>query len=148
VTDLHTPGQITDALLSTAQTFFGAVKVYDHTVPGDAGKMYLLMQSIDGGTTSGPPLTDPDADIDMVFQFDCVATRRDAAQYLQGRLYAFLLGRNADGSFATPVTIPTSRRVAARMLNSAPGGVQVQGTPPQYLYVTQDRFTLTITPSP
>lgn len=148
MTDLHTPGQITDALLSAAQTFFGATKVYDHTVFGDVGKMYLLLQTISGGGTSGPPMTAPDADITMVFQFDCIATRRDAAQYLQGRLYAFLLGRADDGSFATPITLPTSRRVADRMLDSAPGGVEVQGTPPQYLYVTQDRFTLTITPSP
>lgn len=153
MTDFHDPGQVTDAVLDAAQSFFqsaaAGTKVYDHKVPGDAGKMYVVAHVLDGGGSDGAFFSDqPDSDVTMVFQFDCVAIKRNAAQFLQGKLNEFVLGRTpGSGNFATPIEIPTAKRVAARVRDGAPGGVQVQGTSPQVLYVTQDRFALTITPS-
>jgi hypothetical protein len=94
VTVAYSRGQTTDALLSALRTAFGSTKVYDMLVPGDASSPYLLVMPVDGGSTTGPGLVDPDATI-----------------------------------------------------ASAPGGVTTSGTSPQVLFVTQDRFTLWITPS-
>jgi hypothetical protein len=146
VTVAYSRGQTTDALLAALRGVFGSTKVYDMIVPGTVGKMYVLVMPIDGGSTAGPGLDDPDAQIAVTYQIDCIADMRQAVQYLQDKLYGAMLGRT-DGVLDMPIEIPAGRRVADRVIDSAPGGVTTSGTPPQVLFVTQDRFTLWITPS-
>lgn len=139
-------GPVTDAHIAVLRAEFGATKVYDTVVPGTATLPYLLVQVIDGGETQGP-WADPEATYSIVHQVDCVGRMRSEAQWLQEKAFHLLTDRTA-GNFDTPIEIPAGRVVADRLLDAgALGGVTPQGTPAQYLYVTQDRYTSWITPS-
>jgi hypothetical protein len=122
-------GPVTDAHIAVLRAEFGATKVYDTVVPGTA------------------TLPDPEATYSIVHQVDCVGRMRSEAQWLQEKAFHLLTDRTA-GNFDTPIEIPAGRVVADRLLDAgALGGVTPQGTPAQYLYVTQDRYTSWITPS-
>ena len=120
--------------------------VYDTVVPVDAQFPYWVVYQIPGGEGYGPPLTDPDADTQIVVQVDSVAGRRDQAQLNRDRAANVMLSRRG-GALQYDMGAIAGWAFCGRMRNDVPGGVEVEGAPPNAVFTASDRYTIAVTPT-
>jgi hypothetical protein len=138
---------ITSALIGTIVGAKPSWSVHDHPyVLAQPTYSYLGVFSVPGGFYSGPPLTAPNADVQLVYEMRAIGTRRDQAQLLGDSTAELLLGRDADGAFRVPFNPVPGWAVCDRMpTDTEPGGVEVvPGTPT--LYQDSRRYTIALTP--
>lgn len=122
-------------------------KVYDHRFKGKEPPFpYAVVKHVGGVALDGPAFTAPDADVAVHFQVDSVGTRRDQAQLLGDAVREVILGRLATGSFKSALAI-SGWVVCDRLPLSALGGVEVNGTPPNEIYVVPQQYALHVTPA-
>lgn len=124
----------------------GGPKVHDHDVPPNTTLPYVCLYQIPGGSYSGPPLWDPEADLTAIFQVDAVGTRRDQAQWLADKVKNVTLGRVA-GQLQYPLSPPAGWRECARLAADTPPGVIRSTDARNPLYSVPQRFAVAITPS-
>lgn len=122
-------------------------KVYDTNVPPSAASSYYMLSQIGGGSFSGPPLTAPEIDEEIVYQLDAVAARRDQAQLMADRGKELMVGRDATGALRFALTMPGGWVESGRIRNDVPGGVDQEGAPPSVVYTAPNRYTVQVTPS-
>lgn len=136
---------VTNALLELLRQPGRTVLDHPYTVENPRYP-YLAVSAIPGGAFSGPPLTHPDADAELVYQVDAIGTRRDQAQALGDWAAGRLLRREVDGAYTHDFGTVEGWAVMARMpTDTTPGGVEV--TPaPTTLYRDSRRYTIALTP--
>lgn len=122
-------------------------RVYDSKVPPDATHHYWLVTHIAGGGYGGPPLTQPEADTTLVYQVDSVGARRDQAQWAADKAATIMVGRGAGGALTFALAMPAGWNECARMRNDVPGGVEVEGAPPNLVFTASNRFEVVVTPT-
>lgn len=124
------------------------IRVYDTTVPTGATFPYVMLTPLPGGSSYGPALTNPDADLEIPYQIDGVGSRRDQAQFAADRAMQALVGRDpATGAFRVPFDPVTGWNVCDRMRDDeALGGVVPEGAPPSITYTAPQRFKIAVTP--
>jgi hypothetical protein len=135
---------VTNAFLELLRS--GGLAVYDHTVPPAARRPYCMVSSIPGGGWSGPPLMGGQDDASLVYQVDYVAARRDQAQLYRDKGDAVVVGRT-DGGLDFEFPYVEGWACCDRIRTDAPGGVEVEGAPPNAVYTAVRRYTITMTPS-
>lgn len=138
---------VTNGLIELLKRAPSSKTVLDHPHTVDSPSYpYLALFAIPGGSFSGPPLTAPDADAELVYQLDAMGTRRDQAQALGDWAAARLLGREADGGYTFDFGEIVGWVVAGRMpTDTTPGGVEVVPATPT-LYRDTRRYTIALTP--
>jgi hypothetical protein len=138
---------ITNALITTIVTTKPGWSVHDHPyVLAQPTYPYLGVFSVPGGFYSGPPLTAPNADVQLVYEMRAMGTRRDQAQLLGDSVAELLLGRDPDGTFRVPFSPVPGWAVCDRIpTDTEPGGVEVVPGPTT-LYQDSRRYTIALTP--
>lgn len=107
---------------------------------------YLALFAIPGGGFTGPPLTAPTADAQLVYQLDSVGTRRDQAQLQGDKAATVLVGRRPDGTFLVDFEGIEGWAFCDRMpTDTTPGGVEVVPAATT-LYRDTRRYTFALTP--
>jgi len=137
---------VTNALIALLKSQAGW-SVHDHPyIVEKPTYPYLAVFQLPGGRFSGPPLTAPDADAELLFQLDAIGRRRDQAQLQGDKACALLIGREADGSYTHDFGAVEGWKVTGRMpADTTPGGVEtIQATPT--LYRDTRRYTIALTP--
>lgn len=137
---------LTTALLTMLVSGTGK-PVGDHKAPLSTDPPYCVLYSIPGGGFWGAGLVAPDADADFVYQVDSVGLKRNQAEWLADRVRRSMLARSASGAFQVTLTPPTGLKVADRLPDSGPGGVQVSGIPPHEVFSVAERFVLRVVPA-
>lgn len=120
--------------------------VYDaDSAPDGRSFPYVVLYQVAGGGSSGPPLTAPDADAEIVFQLDGVGQIRGSAQWARDWACNVLIGRNPDGSFKVALDLPADLAVCDRLLDETMSGVDREGTPPNATFTAAQRVRVAIT---
>lgn len=104
-----------------------------------AAPPYLILYPLWSTSLESTPLVAPDSDWEWNYQVTGVAERGDQTEWIRDRVLQLLLGRNADGSFETPLEVP-GIRVMNRWLSDD------SGTEPGTLS-TDLRIVLSVTPA-
>ena len=138
---------VTSNLITMIKAALPGSRGYDHNVPVDAELPYWMLTHIPGGGFSGPPLTAPHVDAELVFQIDGVGARRDQAQWIRDKVIEVLLARSLSGSLVNPLTMPSGWVECDRMPEEGSGGVEQEGAPPHVTYTAPQRFTVVVTPT-
>lgn len=142
---------VTSAVVALVRAHLPASSVYDFNVPSTAAYPYSNLMPIPGGSYSGPPLYDPEADSALVFQWDSVGTRRDQAQFRADQINAIMLGRVA-GALRWPLDPHLSPLApgwveCARLPAETPGAPEPYATPgAATIYTVSNRYTVVVTP--
>jgi hypothetical protein len=120
-------------------------KCGDHKSPAIAVHPYPVLYSIPGGTVSGPPLADAQADADLVYQLDSVGRTRDQAEELAGRMLNWVVGRARDGKFLVVTANPDGHIIHDRIAEGSIGAPLAEGTQPNEVYTVSQRFVISVT---
>lgn len=137
---------ITNNLLTMLAAGTGK-QVGDHKAPAVPVYPYSVLYVLPGGEYWGAPLIAPDADVDMYYQVDSIGARRDQVEWLADRVRRTMLARTSGGVFQVSFTNPTGWKVADRVPEGGPGGVQVEGSPPNEVFSIPERFALRVVPA-
>ncbi len=137
---------VTSALLTMLAAGTGK-PVGDHKAPLATAPPYSVLYSIPGGGFWGAALVGPDADADFVYQVDSVGLKRNQAEWLADRVRRSVLARSSSGAFQVTITPPAGLKVADRLPDGGPGGVQVAGVPPHEVFSVAERFVLRVVPA-
>lgn len=138
---------VTNALIKALRDAGPGKTILDHPYQVEKPSYpYLAVFAIPGGSFSGPPLTAPDADAELIYQLDAIGTRRDQAQAMGDWAAGVVVGREASGLFRVSFEDIPGWKVADRMpTDTTPGGVEVVPAATT-LYRDTRRFTLALTP--
>lgn len=124
--------------------------VGNHEIPElpNTKSPHFIVYSIPGGGFSGPALTAPHADAEMVFQVTSVGWQPQQAQWMAALARRTVIDRTAGGAFqvAGP-TPPTGWVVNDRRPLGGPGGVDSEGNLPHRVYSVVDRYVVCVTPA-
>jgi hypothetical protein len=134
-----------DALLALLRSCLAPHPVGDGAIPPGVAFPYGNLTSIDGGTTEGPGLGDPEELTTLAFQFDAVGQERAQAQALLDAGTTVLLGRDG-GALLYPLGALDGWAECGRLREGSPAGTSREGTPPNAAYTGSVRIALTITP--
>lgn len=137
---------ITDAFLSMLSTGTGKT-VGDHKAPTGQAFPYHVLHVIPGGGYWGAPLAAPDAQADFVYQIDSVSSQRKNCEWAADIARRTVLTRNPAGAFQVTLVPPTGWKVADRVPDGGPGGVTVEGVPPNEVFAVAERFVLRVVPA-
>jgi hypothetical protein len=117
--------------------------------PGQDGERpfpYAILYTIPGGSFSGGPLVEPDADASVVYQINCAALRVNQAEQLADAARAVMLERTSTG-FTIPSPEVPGWVIIDRAPDGAPGGTEYSGTPPKRVFTAAERYVLHVTPA-
>ena len=89
--------------------------------PPDAPLPYAIVYAIDGGDIYGPPLTDPEGDVECIFQVTCVGGTSAQAILVADEVRTTVLGRNPTGTFLTPLELPAGEVIDRQSAFGMPG---------------------------
>ena len=137
---------VTTALLSMLAAGTGK-PVGDHKAPLSTEPPYCVLYSIPGGGYWGAALVGPEADADFVYQVDSVGLKRNQTEWLADRVRRSMLARTSSGAFQVTINPPLGLKVADRVPDGGPGGVQVDGDPPHEVFSVAERFVLRVVPA-
>lgn len=114
--------------------------------PLPADYPFAVFYPITGGGYDGPPLTGPSEQVTQAFQATCTGQTRAQAQALADELQGLAHGRLPSGAFNTPLAVP-GYTVLDRAPDPTPPGVMPVGDPPNRVWNSPVRFTVTVTPT-
>lgn len=103
-----------------------------------------VLHVIPGGSVSGPPLGEAQADATFMFQADAVGRTTVQALSLASRQRHWIAGRGTDGKFAIVTAIPGGFVVHDRILEGSPGAPLLEGSPPNEVYTVSDIFSVSV----
>ncbi len=137
---------VTNAILTALRAQPGWT-VHDHPhVIQSPSYPYLALFAVPGGGFTGPPLTNPHADVQLVYQLDAVGARRDQAQLQGDKAARVMVGRAPGGAFLVDFEDVEGWAYCDRMpTDTTPGGVEVVPATPT-LYRDTRRYTIALTP--
>jgi hypothetical protein len=138
---------VTTALVSMVASSTGKA-AGDHKAPAarTVGQPYVVVYSIAGGGFWGPGLTAPDASADLVYQLDAVGATRAQAEWMGDAVRRTLLART-NGAFQVAFPAVSGWVMADREPSGGPGGIGVEGVPPNEVFTVAERYTLRLTPA-
>jgi hypothetical protein len=97
--------------------------VYWGKVDADAALPYVVVYAIAGGELGGPPLTNPEADAELIYQVTCVGGTPTQAVWMDDHVRAVVVGRTSTGDFSTPLSVPSGVVVDRQTLSGSSGAV-------------------------
>jgi hypothetical protein len=121
----------------------------DHEAPTLLPKKpWGIMYLITGGELSGPPLWSPDADADVIFQFDVTGLRPDHALFGGDQVRRTMLSRSG-GVFQVPSPDLTefAMKINGRLPAGPVSGIIPGGDPGHRVYSWSERYAVQVTPS-
>jgi hypothetical protein len=95
--------------------------VYWGKVDVDAALPYVVVYAIMGGELSGPPLTNPEADAELIYQVTSVGGTPTQATWMDDKVRALVVGRTSTGDFTTPLSVPNGVVVDRQSLSGSSG---------------------------
>lgn len=107
---------------------------------------HCIVYLIPGGGFSGPILSAPDADVSLILQVTSVGKQRRQAQWMADLVRRVVLARTSSGAFQVQLDSPVGWAVIDRRPVGGPGGVDLGGKPPHYVFSQADRFEIYVTP--
>lgn len=122
-------------------------EVGDHRAPAAAGYPYWTVWGIPGGGASGPPLGASQADAAFAFQVDAVGQTREQSERLAGRSRDRVAGRGPNGAYSAAAANPPGAVVNDRILDGGPGAPLPEGTYPNEVWTTSERFVIYVSAS-
>lgn len=149
VSILAPDGAVTDAVLALLEST--GLPVYDGVYDGPQPPRstdwpFAVFYPISGGGYDGPPLTGPDEQVTLAFQVEVSGLRRDQTQWMADRLQGLVHGRLPSGLFNTPLSV-AGYVVLDRAPYPVPPGIFPVGDPPNRVWNSSVRFTVTVTPT-
>lgn len=139
---------VTDAVVALMRAQLPTeIEAYDHFAPREGRVFpYVIVYRIQGGDSYGPPLWDPNADLNLVYQIDAVGERRDQAEFV-GSLVAQIMIGTSNGSPLYQLNLPPEISECGRLRHDVPGGVDVEGDPPHEVFTLPGRYEVCVTPT-
>ena len=120
-------------------------RVGDTVAPADTSGPYYVVHHITGGDLWGPGWVSWDS-LDLMYQVDSVAARRDAAQLAAVKVRSLML-RLSELTGKPLVPAPPGWVVAKVEPDSGIGGPDREGVPPAAVFAVPERYVLSLTPA-
>lgn len=116
------------------------------TLDGNGAPIFPMsvLHAIPGGSVSGPPLGEAQADAVFMFQIDSVGRTAGQALSFASRQRHWAVGRTPDGKFAVVTAGPDGIRVHDRILEGSPGAPLLEGSPPNEVYTVSDLISVSV----
>lgn len=139
-------GIVTEWLLGLLAADPNGYGVGDHKAPaGPVTYPYLVVYSIPGGSVGGPPMGQAQGDASFVYQVDSVGLTREQSEKLASRARERVSGRTATGSWFAAATPPSGLAVNDRIAEGSPGAPLAEGSYPNEVWTTSERFVVSVT---
>ncbi len=136
--------EITSALLSMLSSSV-AVPVGDQVAPSiDPQRPWVVVYSLGGQFEGSFGL--PDSDARFAYRIESVGRTREQCEWCGDTVRRTMLSRSSSGTFqvAFPTTSPW--RVNDRQPEGTPGGVSLEGSPPDRVFSFSENYVLCVTP--
>ena len=136
---------VTKWLVDLLKSDPNAYPVGDHGAPrADVSYPYWTVWGIPGGSVSGPAMGQSQGDASFVYQVDSVGQTREQSERLASRARDRVAGRAANGQYAAAANDPAAMRVLDRISEGTVGAPVPEGTYPNEVWTTSERFVVSV----